>query len=68
MQTTAKYLEKGEKCDGRFSSKRTQKVYIMNLFGVKFIPSKIVVKFFAVYEHLHEHRQWFHKSVTIVML
>ena len=51
-----------EKCDGRFSLKRTLKVHIMNCFGVKTYSCKDCSETFAVYKHLHEHRQKFHTS------
>ena len=51
-----------EKCDGRFSSKRTLKVHLMNCFGGKPYSCKDCSDKFVVYIHLHTHRQNFHNS------
>ena len=51
-----------EKCDGRFSSKRTLKVHLMNCFGGKPYSCIDCSDKFVVYIHLHTHRQNFHNS------
>ena len=51
-----------EKCDERFSSKKTLKVHIMNCIGGKTYSCKDCGEQFVVYIHLHAHRQRFHTS------
>ena len=52
-----------EKCDGRFSSKRTLKVHVLTCFPGKLYHCKECNEKFNIYKLLHEHRQKRHTSL-----